>query len=289
MIKKCLCVSIFFLSLSVFFLSCGIKDSLFLKAPENLRVYNNRGSVNDMYLAFDAFNQEKEEGIGNYLIVGYELWYYFDNINEAKICNVFYPDNTKNPTLIDFASSESARFPSASFTKSYVYTQASVPVTTSMIDDALTDGNSANVLIYFGDNSINGTLTYDTSANTFSNSSGDLNPHLKSGDTVVFDYAYPVKSECDTLFNYNAASREDYQDHYYSNFAGFFTAEYYTYVKGRPSQTVYTVKFYVTAIGFESDSSRGVGNIQLRSDPSNTISVDFLVNSDDSVFPNTRS
>lgn len=290
--RKLLFRIIFFLGLALLFISCGIKDSLFLKAPENLRVYNNRGTVNDLYLAFDAFNQEKEDAAGEYLLVGYELWYYIDNINDAKICNVFFPydttNPTSNPTLINLIG-ETGRFPSGNFTNQYLYQQVSIPVSKTMIDNALSDGNSANVLVYFGDNPINGTMSYDTSTNTFTNSDTKTDPYL-NGDTVIFDRAYPVKSDCDILYNYNAFNKEDYQDHFNSSFAGFFTAEYYTYVKGLPAgQSHYTVKFYVTAIGFESDSTRTAGNLQLRSDPSNTVSVDFQVNGDDIIFPDSRS
>lgn len=221
---------IFLVFLSLLFLNqCGIEDTFYFEEPKNVTVIGNDPQQNVVY--FTADNQEEDNG--KYLLIGYDVYYYFEGATVVKKAMVKDPVVSTNPygNLIDFKALEPTRFVNFSTTND-LYQQFTIPVTNSMIDDVL-DGKSANVEFYFHD------TTY------IANDSSDTNPKKYSA-VIRMELIYPA---------YSDYYGKDWND---SNFKGFYDKDYYDSIGVSPIETLpsgnllYQVTLYIIARGYSS-------------------------------------
>ncbi len=229
-------VSLILTVLFVVFVSCGIEDSLYFQEP---RFFEIGGSEFDLLVYFYGHNQEKDNE--KYLFVGYDIYYYFDNIANAKRAQVRDPSYTLprdgEKGLIDFT--DAVRFPPDNYgAVTDIYKDVSFPVTIQMIEDVLYEGNNQNVVF---------TLRK-------TGSSSPTNPFIDA-NRVILEQLYP---------NYN-----DYYNQIWGSldpdFLGFYDADFYKYFNIQYNAELspnpdlyktYEVNFYVIAKGFNSDHER---------------------------------
>ncbi|MBN2546751.1 MAG: hypothetical protein JXB50_13205 [Spirochaetes bacterium] len=157
---------LFVIFLFIFMNNCGIEDSFYFQEPINLKVDNVNQAAN--IVRFTAYNQEEDSG--NYLLIGYDVYYYFGgNESSAKKAAVKIPivNFSLSPltNLIDFTKGNVKPYGTGSdddlirFSKfidvygnpntNDLYNIFTIPVTHKMIDEILYEGNNDNVELYF--------------------------------------------------------------------------------------------------------------------------------------------
>lgn len=229
-----------FLSVFIFLFTCGIEDIIYFREPQDITVDGVNPEKNMVY--FYGFNQEETEG--NYLFVGYDVYYYFGSSSSAKKAAVKNPYVPTSTNLIDYKSTDDAyRF--ANFTNTNdLYQQFTIPVTVEMIEDVLKEGNSDNVKFCFHDY---GLIT-----------DGRDNPYIDSSSSkkkLLVDLVYPQFSE------YQNKDWADYDDinGAYDDFKGFYDWDYYEalnipYSAFGTGYRDYKMYIYIVARGFSSSS-----------------------------------
>ena len=272
----------FYCMLMVFFISCGIEDTIYFKEPSNISVdydINNKNPV----ISFYGYNQEKPDG--QYLFVGYDLFYYFTTPETSKKAAVFNsipylnsqdPVTSRNKNLITVQSIKGSRpiyqlFPTADATNDSVseaanpllsiYKYVTIPVTESIIENILTEANTNNVKIYFHDDS--------------NNDKAFSNPYVedsKGDDYIFIDRIYP--------------NSIDYPEGYDADFKGFLDPTFYKKLLQTGGVVspisddgeIYTFRcyFYLVAKGFDILSRTSL-NTFTNSINSSTFTVDFIV------------
>lgn len=241
----------YYIPLLIFFItiislcSCGIEDSMYFQEPQELEIVNN--DTESVEIRFKGYNQEKQ-GI-YYLFVGYDVYYYFDKIENRKKAVVRYPYNSSNLKLIDLStdyftitdplSENKFRFPNPPFTiMDDFYKNTTIPVTLDMIDKTLSD-KTDNVRFCFHNNAINDKAT-------------QKNPHNNSGNYIYMDMIYPNPTEYEGKY--------DSLQFYWgddTNFKGFYDIDYYNYYNIKPYRTegstnTYRLYIYIVAKGYNS-------------------------------------
>lgn len=260
---------IILLLLLVFLLSCGIEDTLYFKEPVNIGINYDNDEVPS--IEFYGYNQESESG--DYLFVGYDIFYYFGgNADSKKRAVVYKPYPKLNKT--DTSTSRNSNLITAHDIRGgrsiysnmgsddsyflYIYQKISLPVTKEIINDVLYEGNSDNVVLYFNDKVIN---------------DGDYcNPYV-SNETVIFDRIYPAL--------------DDYPDDYATyddEFQGFLDIRYYKELgvtaeaESTDEYKIYKCKMYFVAKGLDStQKASSLDSSLVESVKSSTIEVKFKV------------
>lgn len=255
---------ILFLCLLFFIVSCGLEESSYIKEPEVLSVRDNGTEYVEIY--FTGFNQEEQ---GEYLFVGYDVMYYFNNSSEAKRCQVknpIYENNSKLLSHTDLTHDRDVLFSGFSETEKKLFFQKiTFPVTLNMIKDVLHEGNNNNVYVYFHNKTINDDV-------------GEYNPYEANNVYIMIDELFP---------NINDYLDKDWYDSV--TFKGFYDKDFYDYVidslgydvkkEENSTYTLYSVYFYVVARGFPNITSNYSSFNSLdESISSKVIEVKFRVN-----------
>lgn len=257
----------FFLPFLLFlFVSCGIENTLYIKEPTEVKVSYDFYKV--PVITFYGYNQEELDG--NYLFMGYDLYYYFDagsTHRRARVLNstpYLKKDDTtaaRNKNLITALDMRGTRKIYENFSDSSmlnIYSYITFPVTESIIKDILTEANTNNVEIYFDNKTAN---------------DGDFsNPYVSSHERKVYiDNIYPAYEEYPTDW-----------DKLEGGFLGFFDYEYYKKneiraFKDDGDEYIYRGYFYLKAKGVENFTSTSFVTTLLESNSSSTVQVDFVV------------
>ena len=181
---------------------------VYFQEPRNLH-YESDG-----FLYFNGANQEEDDG--EYLFVGYDVYYYFSDSKNAKKAMVRMPSTPDPDTiwhesphskLISFVSD--TRFPSSEFSESYlrtIYQYVTFPVTEDMIDDVLEKNNNDNVKICFHNSDLI--------------ESGQTNPKQNSSSYIIMEELFP---------NYSEYSSQSWADEVSDDFRGFLDRRYCEY------------------------------------------------------------
>ena len=258
--KKILQYSIILILAVLLFNSCGIEDNIiYFQEPRNIEIDDS--DQTKIIVKFYGYNQEEDDG--EYLFVGYDIYYKFSSSDDEKKAQVRYPippfNNLTfhNNALIDF--SDNSRFPNDNFSDydmEEFYQLVSIPVTEDMIKDVLKEGKSDNVRFCFDNRNID---------------AGKYNPDQDSNNKYIM---------CNDMF----PEYDDYKNKRWGglDFLGFYDEDYYNnddYVI-TPSKIegvfkYYKIDFWIIAKGFNSNSERDKNFIE--SLKSETFTLEFKV------------
>lgn len=235
----------YYLIINLFlFFSCGIEDSVYFQEPINVYVENN--GTESVKILFKGYNQEKD-GI-YYLLVGYDVFYYFNKQEDAKKIVVKNPYISKNSKLIDLSNDQYPlnppnspyRFPKTRFLNmEEFYKTTTIPVSLEIIDKILSDKND-NVRFCFHNDSIN-------------DGTSDKNPYKALDNSFIFmDELFPNPVEYE-----NASWLDESND---GVFKGFYDKRYYdskgiSYIEEEsnpPIYYIYKIYLYIIAKGYNS-------------------------------------
>lgn len=246
---------------AIFTAACGIMADIYFKEPTSLSSVG--ASPQSVELEFTAENQEAAPN-GDYLLAGYDVYYYFDTINSKQKAMVRYPKTVANGDLIaslvnsDATANSIIRFPASGGFSDTLYEDVSIPVTNGMIGSYLGAGRSGNVKLYFNN-------YYST---------GQQNPHTDS-NTIFIDELFPAYSSYanKSWGEYKTTGTAD-------DFLGFYDRDFYNNVVpvsarvegSSPEQ--YKVNFFVVAKGFNSNETRSK-TLFIESVRSNIVTVTF--------------
>lgn len=251
---------------AVSFFSCGIEDIVYLEPPSAFRAIDSGGG--NYYLSFTGFNNEEKIN-GEYIFIGYDVFYYFSSESDKRRVQVFEPNpswnvassNGKNKTLVPGEVLKKDRgiynaISNENFLE--IYKRVTLPVTKKMIDEILWEGNSSNVILYFDNEGYNPDL--------YSNPDGSTQQVIRYADLYPNVDDYP-----DRYSEYEANGKEP--------FKGFLDARFYRKAGIKPiSDTTnqYRCYFYVLAKGFDGMGRTALENFT-ESTKSSTITVTFTV------------
>lgn len=258
-----------FLLLTFSVTACGIMADVYFKEPTSLSVVSSDPQA--VELTFTAENQEKAPN-DDFLLAGYDVYYYFDSESNKKKAMVRYPKVPDNTLLITTLVNSDAtvpggvvRFPaSGGFSNDTIFQDITIPVTNSMIDLRLGSGNSSNVKIYF-DNRITAQVPKDTSI-------------AVEIDEIYPNYTLYYSKTKDMWGDFKQETIDIVDD-----FAGFYDKDFYdnvvpTSAKVSGTTDKYKVNFFVIAKGFNSNETRNK-TLFIESIRSNTVTVTFQIKS----------
>lgn len=262
-------IVILFVLFSFAITACGIMADIYFKEPTSLSVVSSDPQA--VELIFTAENQEKAPN-GDFLLAGYDLYYYFDNESNKKMAMVRYPRVPDNPSLItNLVNSDPTvpggvfRFPSTGgFTNDTIFQDITIPVTNDMINLRLGSGKSGNVKIYF-DNRITDQVPKDTTI-------------AVEIDEIYPDYTLYYSKTKDVWGDFKQETLDIVDD-----FAGFYDKDFYDNIvpaSAKVSGTTdkYKVNFFVIAKGFNSNETRNKVFF-IQSIRSNIVTVTFQIKS----------
>ena len=256
-----------FLSSSfILLLGCGIEDSIYFQEPKNIYIDDNE--TNKVLVKFKGYNQEEDSDY--FLLVGYDVYYYFVSGQTPLKATVYKPYYSQNENLLDLTNdnydfgieSKKIRFPSNFFKNMddfYKYT--TIPVTLDMIETVLTDKDD-NVRFCFHNDKIN-------------DLSSDTNPYKTSDNRyIILDNLYPNPSEYEDKTWYDGDIKE--------NFLGFYDYNYYQNLNITPvaedgADKIYRMYIYIVAKGFNSSEEIDRNPNYIESSKSVTIQVRLRV------------
>ena len=248
--------------------SCGIEDSVYFQEPTYIHIKNNASE--NVELLFKGYNQERD-GI-YYLLIGYDVYYYFDKEENAKKMVVKNPYISKNSKLIDLSNDQYPpdppnspyRFPKSRFPNmEEFYKTTTIPVSLEMIEKVLSDKND-NVRFCFHNDSIN-------------DGTSDKNPYKDLNNGFIFmDQLFPNTTEYE-----GAAWLDESND---GVFKGFYDKRYYDN-KGisyedessPPIYYIYKMYLYIIAKGYNSSDEIDRNPSFIESVKSNIIEVKIRV------------
>jgi hypothetical protein len=268
--KKYICLLLIILFSLFFYNTCGIEDNvLFIQEPKNLTYdeYN-------FNFYFDGFNQEKDNGTS--MFIGYDVYYFFDDVKNAKLAQVRSPAGTfPHRTLIDFSGDPKYSQLKASDKNSLnlIYEWVTLPVSQAMIDSVLIQGNSKNVYMYLYNypDQNNPTAIYS-----------EPNPQIFSGNKVYFFELYPNYSQYQNQ-TWGELDQPPYNTNNLNPFVGFLDKDYYIKTGIVPNQpdaggySYYTMYVYVVAVGFNSSKQMTRQDKIIESLKSNIIKINLHV------------
>ncbi|HOJ64822.1 MAG TPA: hypothetical protein PLE45_10420 [Spirochaetota bacterium] len=255
--------------ISLILFSCGFEDSVYFMEPSNIHLENS--GTDQVKILFKGYNQEMDNIY--YLLIGYDVYYYFDKEENAKKMVVRNPYISKNSKLLDLSNDQYPpnppdspyRFPKTTFPHmEEFYKTTTIPVSLEMIKDVLTDKND-NVRFCFHNDPINDNTT-------------DKNPYKDPANSFIFmEELYPNPSEYE-----NASWLDEIND---GVFKGFYDKRYYdnkgisyiTEESNPPLYYIYKMYVYIIAKGYNSGAEIDRNPSFIESVKSNIIEVKLRV------------